>query len=62
MEGLKQHAYKNIQDWVSVSDPLFAGHSMLAMNPSESFAHPNLVLPDANFHVEQGSVECLTEC
>ncbi|KAL7084096.1 hypothetical protein ACP275_14G203800 [Erythranthe tilingii] len=50
VEELKQHAYKNINEWVSVCDPVTAGYPMLVATPSpDSFTNPNVDLHGINF-------------
>ncbi|KAI3448519.1 hypothetical protein Pfo_005184 [Paulownia fortunei] len=50
VEDLKQHAYKNLTELVSVCDPSIAGYPMLLESPaSDSFTNPNLGLHGVNF-------------
>ncbi|EYU25628.1 hypothetical protein MIMGU_mgv1a024444mg [Erythranthe guttata] len=50
VEELKQHAYKNINEWVSVCDPVIVGYPMLVATTSpDSFTNPNVDLHGINF-------------
>lgn len=56
VEDLKQHAFKNLTEWVPVCDSSFAGYPLLLENPAaNSFMNPNLGLHGVNFQ-EQGNV------
>ncbi|KAL0454731.1 UNVERIFIED_CONTAM: Calmodulin-binding protein 60 C [Sesamum latifolium] len=50
VENLKQHAYRNIKDWVSVCDPSIVGYPMLSASPvADSLTNPNMGLQGVNF-------------
>lgn len=50
VEDLKQHAYKNLAEWLPVLEPLITGYPMLVASPStSSFTDPNLGLQGINF-------------
>ncbi|KAK6143879.1 hypothetical protein DH2020_024227 [Rehmannia glutinosa] len=50
VEHLKQHAYKNLTEWVSVCDPSIAGYPMILESPAaDSFTNHNLGLHGVNF-------------
>ncbi|PIN21860.1 hypothetical protein CDL12_05429 [Handroanthus impetiginosus] len=50
VEELKQHAYKNMKEWVSVSEPSISGYPMLLASPAaDSFTNPSLGLHDVSF-------------
>ncbi|KAK4424572.1 Calmodulin-binding protein 60 C [Sesamum alatum] len=49
VENLKQHAYRNIKDWVSICDPSI-GYPMLSASPAAvSLMNPNMGLHGVNF-------------
>ncbi|KAK4406724.1 Calmodulin-binding protein 60 C [Sesamum angolense] len=50
VENLKQHAYRNIKDWVSFCDPSIVGYPMLSASPAaDSHTSPNMGLQGVNF-------------
>ncbi|KAL0335453.1 UNVERIFIED_CONTAM: Calmodulin-binding protein 60 D [Sesamum radiatum] len=53
VDDLKQHAYKNIKDWVLVCDPSIVAYPMLLENPADTFTNPNLDLQAPNRHFQQ---------
>ncbi|KAL2231277.1 UNVERIFIED_CONTAM: Calmodulin-binding protein 60 C [Sesamum indicum] len=50
VENLKQHAYRNIKDWVSVCDPSIVGYPMLSASPAaDILMNPSMGLHGVNF-------------
>ncbi|KAG8369119.1 hypothetical protein BUALT_Bualt15G0118100 [Buddleja alternifolia] len=57
-EDLKQLAYKNSKDWISVNHPSIMGYPMLLKNPAtDNINNPDLGLQDSHFHMEQDQLE-----
>ncbi|XP_020551919.1 calmodulin-binding protein 60 C isoform X1 [Sesamum indicum] len=57
VEELKQHAYKNVKDWVSVCDQSIVAYPMLLENPADTFTNPNVDLQAPNRHFQQDKLE-----
>ncbi|KAL2492021.1 Calmodulin-binding protein 60 D [Abeliophyllum distichum] len=59
VEDLKQHAYKNLADLISIDDQSVVSYPMLMSNleAADNFSHPSFCLQNSNFPVEQDQLQ-----